>query len=117
VETRYPPGHDNSPGPTTAWLRTLPLVAGETPTPFQRLCPLADCGNALSRNGEPDTASFINPDLTIVLHRLPEGDWLGSSSVSHWQPNGIGLADALLFDERGPVGRALQTLVIRPPVS
>jgi hypothetical protein len=25
----------------------------------------------------------------------------------------VGLADALLFDEEGPVGRALQTLLLR----
>lgn len=115
VRTRYPPGETIDPGPTTAWLRTVPLLPDEEPSPFQRICPLADCGNALSRNAEPWEVGFVNPDLTVVLHRDPEGEWLGSSSTSHWQPDGVGLADALLFDHRGVVGRALQTLLITPP--
>lgn len=112
VETRFPPGEGPEPGPTTAWIRTVALVEGEAPSSFQRICPLADSGNAFSRNAEMSDFTFINPDLTIVLHRSPEGEWLGSQSVSHWQPNGIGLADALLFDHRGVVGRALQTLLV-----
>jgi hypothetical protein len=95
-------------------MRTIPLLAGEEPSPFQRICPLADSGNAIGRNAEPDEIGFVNPDLTVVLHRRPEGLWLGSEAVSFWQPTGIGLADALLFDHRGTVGRALQTLLLRP---
>lgn len=115
VEVRYPPGQDTEPGPTTVWMRTTPLLPDEEPSPFQRICPLADCGNALSRNAEPREMGFVNPDLTLVLHREPEGQWLGSDSTSHWQPDGTGLADALLFDHRGVVGRALQTLLVTPP--
>jgi len=114
TELRYPPGEVPQPGPTTAWMRTIPLLPDEEPSPFQRICPLADCGNALSRHVEPWEARFVNPDLTVVLHRDPEGEWLGSDSASHWQPDGVGLADALLFDHRGPVGRALQTLLVTP---
>jgi hypothetical protein len=58
----------------------------------------------------------VNPDLTVVLHRDPIGEWLGASSVSRWEPSGIGMSDSLLFDEHGPVGRAVQTLVITPVV-
>ena len=115
VEIRYPRGQDGQPGPTTIWMRTVPLLPDEEPSPFQRICPLADCGNALSRNAEPRDMGFVNPDLTLVLHRDPAGEWLGSDSVSHWQPHGVGLADALLFDFRGVVGRALQTLLITAP--
>lgn len=114
VEVRYPPGETSDPGPTRVWLRTVPLLPDEEPSPFQRICPLADCGNAFSRNGEPTEHGFVNPDLTVVLHRDPEGEWLGSDSTSHWHPDGLGLADALLFDHRGPVGRAVQTLLITP---
>ena len=113
VQTRYPDGHDNSPGPTTAWLKTVPLLASESPSPFQRMCPLADCGNAFGRNADPQEVAFMNTDLTLLLHRPPEGEWLGTQSVGYWEPNGIGMADALLFDEQGVVGRALQTLLLR----
>ena len=113
VEMAYPPGETPEPGPTTLWMRTVPLLADEVPSPFQRICPLADCGNAFGRNAEPTEFSFINPDLTVVLHREPEGEWMGSSSSSHWHADGIGMADSLLFDTVGVVGRAIQTVIIR----
>jgi len=114
IEMEYPPGENHAPGPTTAWMRTPPLLSGENPSPFQSICPLSDCGNGISRNLELNELSFVNPDLTIALHRLPESEWLASSAVSHWQSNGIGLAHATLFDEVGAVGVALQSLVLRP---
>ncbi len=115
VAVRYPAEHDNAPGPTRAWLKTVPLLADETASAFQRICPLADCGNAFGRNAEPHDMMFMNTDLTLVLHRDPVGDWLGTESVGYWEPNGIGLADALLYDATGVVGRAMQTLILRKP--
>jgi len=114
VEARYPPGEGPMPGPTTIWLRTPDLLEGEQPSPFVSLCPLADCGNAVSRNAELDRMGFVNPDLTIFLVRPPRGRWLASQAVSHWQPSGVGLADAALFDADGFVGRAVQTLLLQP---
>ncbi|CAN5650541.1 MAG: thioesterase family protein [Ilumatobacteraceae bacterium] len=114
VSVRYPPGEGPGLGPTTVWMRTVALIAGEVPSPFQRSCPLADCGNAFSRHAGPSEVQFVNTDLIIALHRDPVGDWLGSRVSAHWQPTGVGLADALLFDDQGPVGRALQTLLLRP---
>jgi hypothetical protein len=114
VEVRYPAGEDNGPGATAVWMRTVPLLSGEDPSPFQRVCPLADCGNAFSRHAEPDQVQFVNTDLVIALYRDPVGEWIGSRAVAAWQPTGVGLADALLFDDDGPVGRALQTMLLRP---
>lgn len=115
VEARYPPGGGPTPGPTVMWLRTVPLVLGEAGSPFQRICALADCGNAVSRNAEPDALAFMNTDLTVLLHRPPVGEWFGIDSVSRWEPSGVGMSDSLLFDEQGAVGRALQTLVLQRP--
>ena len=113
VQIRYPEGEHSGPGPTTVWMKTVPLLESEKPSAFQRICPLADCGNAFGRNAEPGEVSFVNPDLTIALHRDPVGDWLGSKSVGYWEPTGQGLADALLFDKRGAVGRAIQTMLLK----
>lgn len=113
VEVRYPAGSSGDGGNTTVFMRTVPMLPDEVPTPFQRIAPLADCGNAFSRHAGPDELQFINTDLIIALHRDPVGEWLGSRSSSQWQPSGMGLADALLFDDHGPVGRALQTLLLR----
>ncbi|MEX0284972.1 MAG: thioesterase family protein [Paracoccaceae bacterium] len=114
VDLHYPPGHNSDPGPTQVWMRTLPLLADEEPSPFQRLCPLADCGNAIGRNGNLDQYRFLNTDLTIVAHRASSEDWLHSSAWSHWHRNGIGLAQAHLSDSQGPIATALQSLVLEP---
>lgn len=113
VQVRYPAGESRLPGPTIAWLKTVPLLDYETPSAFQRICPLADCGNAFGRNAEPDKVTFMNTDLTVVLHRDPQGQWLGTHSIGYWQSNGIGMADAQLFDRYGVVGRAMQSLILR----
>jgi len=113
IEVMYPPGEDGSLGPTTLWMRTLPLLEGEIPSAFQSLCPLADCGNGISRNADLSEAMFMNPDITIAIHRLPESDWLASRATSYWQSTGVGLSQATLFDKKGPIGTAIQTLVVQ----
>ena len=113
IEVAYPPGESSEPGPTTMWMRTIPIIEGEVPSPFERLCPLADCGNGISRNTEFDEASFVNPDLTVAVLRLPVSDWLASESISFWEPNGIGLSQSQLYDTQGVIGHALQTLIVR----
>ena len=49
VEVRYDPdGSQGEGGPTTRWMRTkVPILADEEPSPFQRISPLADCGNGV----------------------------------------------------------------------
>lgn len=114
IEAAYPPGESGGFGPGTMWMKTPALLAGEDPTPFQVACPIADCGNGIGRNAGFDVASFVNPDVTIALHRLPQSRWLASQAISHWQPSGIGLSQATLFDKHGPIGVAVQTLIVRP---
>ena len=114
VQLRYPPGEDLTPGPTTVWMHTVPLLAEETMSPFQRICPLADCGNAFGRNAEALDVSFVNTDLAVTLHRDPIGEWMGMSAMSVWQPNGIGMSSSVLFDGLGSVGHAIQTLLLTP---
>jgi len=113
VQTRYPEGQNNRAGQTIAWLKTVPLLADETPSAFQRICPLADCGNAFGRLAEPQELTFMNTDLTVLLHRDPSGEWLGTDSQCFWESDGIGLSDSRLFDENGVVGRAIQSLLLR----
>ena len=114
VECRYDPaGGHGAGGPTTMWMRTkVPLLEDDEPSPFQKICPLADCANGISRNADIDDAVFINPDLTVSLHRDPVGEWFCAQAVSFWNPAGVGVADAALFDSSGPVGRATQSLLI-----
>ena len=114
IEIAYPPGEDHEPGPTTIWMKSRPIVDGEPTSRFQSICPLSDCANGFARNAEFTDISCVNPDLTVLLHRLPQSEWLASSGISFWEPTGIGSTAATLYDQRGAVGAALQSLVIRP---
>jgi hypothetical protein len=116
IEGRYDPSASiGQGGPTVVWMRNrVPLLEGEEPSGFQRLCPLADSGNGISYNEYLDRVLFVNADLLLSVHRQPEGEWLGAKVVSHWGSNGIGMADAELFDMTGPVGRATQNLLLDP---
>ena len=55
---------------------------------------------------------FINVDLTVHLHRMPETEWVCLDAVTLPESNGIGIADTRLFDERGAIGRGVQTLLV-----
>jgi hypothetical protein len=100
-------------GPALGWFRLrLPLVAGETPTPLQRVLAAADFGNGLSRVLDFDTHLFVNTDLTVHLHREPVGEWVGLDARTDLDGTGIGQATSVLRDERGRIGTAAQSLFV-----
>ncbi len=100
-------------GAVAAWLRMrVPLVAGETPSPAQRVLVAADSASGVAVVLDHARSSWINADLTVSLHRAPEGEWIGLDAVTTAEPDGIGMTRARLWDTRGPVGISLQSLVI-----
>ncbi len=102
-------------GPATAWFRlNRPLVGDEPASPLQRLAAAADFGAGLSSALPRENYLFINVDLTVYVEREPVGEWFCLDSRTHISAGGIGLAESVLFDERGRVGRATQALLIAP---
>jgi hypothetical protein len=100
-------------GPADMWLRlTVPIVAGEENTPFQRVAAAGDFGNAVAAAFDRGRYSCINPDLTITLHRLPVGEWVGLDSATYPEREGYGVAESVLHDEAGRIGRGIQTVLI-----
>jgi hypothetical protein len=113
MEYRFLTGAFMEAGPARVWMRMrVPLVAGEEPTPLQRVLAAADSGNGVSAALDWRSYLFINVDLSVHLHRLPSGEWVCLDAVTLPERNGIGLADTALHDEHGPIGRALQTLLV-----
>ncbi|RJO76684.1 thioesterase family protein [Nocardia panacis] len=111
LEYRFVSGSFTEPGPAVCWMRLrYPIVAGTTPSPWERVLVAADHGNGISSVLGWDSYVFINTDLTVQLHRMPEGEWVCLDAVTHAQPEGVGLAESALFDEKGPIGRSTQTL-------
>jgi Thioesterase-like superfamily len=102
-------------GPSTAWFRLRsPIVAGEAPSALQRLAAAGDFGNGISATLSWDDYLYINPDLTLYIEREPVGDWIGLESQTRIVGGGIGVAESVLYDQRGRVGRATQALLVAP---
>lgn len=113
MEMRFVTGSFLDPGPATVWMRPRqPIVAGEEPTPLQRVLVAADSGNGVSAVLDHARYVFINTDLSVHLHRLPAGEWVCLQAVTLPEPHGVGMSDAALWDERGRLGRALQSLFV-----
>lgn len=113
AELRFVAGHFELPGPSSVWVRlSVPVVAGEEPSPAQRTVAAADFGNGVSAVLDFERYLFINPDLTVHLARPPAGEWVCLQAVTRLGTPGVGVAESLLWDETGPVGRSVQSLVV-----
>jgi hypothetical protein len=112
MEIVFARGRFLEPGPATVWMRPrVPLVEGEEITPLQRVLVAADGGNGVSAPLDWSGFIFINTDLTVHLLRPPEGEWVCLDAVTH--VDGLGMTDTALWDRRGRIGRAAQTLLVR----
>jgi hypothetical protein len=115
MEVRFSAGSFVEPGPATAWMRMrVPLVEGEEPSPLSRVLVAADSGNGVSSVLDFHKYVFVNPDLTVHLVRYPFGEWVCLRAATSIDGAGIGLADTGLHDERGQLGRSVQSLLVGP---
>jgi hypothetical protein len=113
IEIRFVSGMFHDGGPATAWFRmNHPLVAGEEPSPLQRLAAAGDFGNGISATLSWDHHLFINPDLTLYIERQPVGEWICLEAQTTIASEGIGLSESVLYDRQGRVGRATQALLV-----
>jgi hypothetical protein len=91
-----------------------PLVEGEEPSPLQRVLVVADSGNGVSRELNGLKWWFINPELTVHLHREAVGEWVCLDAATQVADGGTGLATSVLSDAVGPVGVGAQSLLVAP---
>ena len=99
--------------PGWAWFRLkLPVVAGEEPSPLQRVCAAADFPNGISFVVDPRRTTFINPDVTIYVQRLPVDEWVLVDARTWLEPHGTGMTEGGLYDRTGRIGRSLQSLIV-----
>jgi Acyl-CoA thioesterase C-terminal domain/Acyl-CoA thioesterase N-terminal domain len=112
MEIRFVDG-DYGRGPARAWFRLVrPLIDDEPASPLARLVAAADFGNGISRVVDFERYLFVNTDLTVHLHREPEGEWVLLDARTLLEPHGAGLARSILSDERGQLGLAAQSLFV-----
>lgn len=112
MEIRFARGSFD-PGPALAWLRLrVPVLPGEQPSPLQRALAAADFGNGVAAPLDWERHLFINPDLVVFLEREPEGEWIGLDARTRVGADGTGVAESVLRDERGRIGRGVQALLV-----
>jgi hypothetical protein len=80
---------------------------------YQRVAVAADSGNGISAILDFSRYSFLNLDLTINLLRKPVGEWMCLDARTSFGASGCGLAESVLYDIQGLIGRATQSLAIR----
>nr|WP_322785023.1 thioesterase family protein [Streptomyces griseolus] len=98
-----------------AWITSaLDLVAGEPSSSLASFVALVDTANGITVRQPPTEWMYPNMDLTVHLHRRPEGRWTGLDTTVSFGPAGHGLTSTVLHDADGPVGRAEQILTVRP---
>ena len=89
------------------------LVEGRLASPLERVLTAADSGNGVSQRLRIEEYLYMNPDLTVTLHRPLGGEWVGLRARTDFVAEGVGVADSKLYDTRGPIGRGVQTLMVR----
>jgi Acyl-CoA thioesterase C-terminal domain/Acyl-CoA thioesterase N-terminal domain len=115
MEWRVARGAFSEPGPAAVWMRSrIPLVAGEEPSPLARVLIVADSGNGISSVASPFEYLFINTELTVHLFRQPVGEWVCLDAVSRIDRSGVGVAESIIWDEVGRIGRGNQALLVAP---
>jgi hypothetical protein len=115
IDWRAVRGGFTEPGPATVWGRMrYPLVPDEEPGPLERVLIIADSGNGASWELDIARWHFINPEVTVHLHREAEGEWICLDAQTAISPGGAGLATSVLSDLSGPLGVGAQSLLVAP---
>jgi hypothetical protein len=72
----------------------------------------ADFGNGVSSLFDFQRYIFINPDLTVFLTRPAIGEWICLDARTDLGTPGLGMAQSVLWDVEGPIGRSIQSLLV-----
>jgi hypothetical protein len=115
LEWRFLRGTWDGPGPAVAWTRmNVDLVAGEPVTPLEHLLAMADAASGISAALDWTRWMFINVDLSLVLERPPEGEWLSMDATTRFADQGAAACLATYSDQVGRVGTSSQALLVGP---
>lgn len=112
-EWRFAEGAFLSTGPGVLWARLkVPVVPGEEPSPLQRVAGVVDTASGISSELDFTAYTYANVDLTLHLLRELHGEWVCMEAASKVGPSGSGLCRTRLYDDRGDLGAAAQTLFV-----
>jgi hypothetical protein len=115
MEWRFTKGGFDTLGPATVWTRPrIPLIENFEIDPLEALMLMTDSANGISAELDIRNWTFVPVDLTVGLHRQPEGSWVGMDALTVIENDGIGQTTTVIFDSKGKVGQSLHSLFIRP---
>jgi hypothetical protein len=104
-------------GPRKVWMSEVrDVVEGAPLTPFARVAVACDFASPLA-NVSDAGLGYINTDVTLYLHRLPKGPWIGFESMNHHATDGVAIGECFVHDVEGPIGSAAVTALAQraPP--
>ncbi|MFC3172745.1 thioesterase family protein [Novosphingobium bradum] len=106
-EMRWAEGRMAEAGQRRAWMRELrETIGGEPLSPFMRVAAGVDYVSPMANYGPGPGFGFINSDVTMYLHRLPVGEWIGYETLAHEATDGVGIGHCNLYDRDGRIGWA-----------
>lgn len=115
VDLRILSGSTEEPGPGHIWARLdHPLVAGESPSPFQQIATLSDLGAAVGWENTENDQPLINTDVTLQLLREPQNEWVLFESNVQRVTNNLACCKTTLTDQAGLLGWVLQSQIVAP---
>jgi hypothetical protein len=113
MDIRFVEGRFREVGPSTAWFRLrVALIEGEPTDGVQRVVAAGDFGNGIAPAVSWEGHTFINPDLSVFIEREPVDEWVALRAVTRLQRGSVAIAESELWDRRGRLGRAVQTLLV-----
>lgn len=93
--------------PRAVWIRAPYLLLPDTPLAgLLHAAAVSDYANAVGIMSDPQKRGFINADITLSLHRQPEGEWLCLECVGRPDRAGIATSSVNLHDAAGLLGAA-----------
>lgn len=99
--------HQNS-SRHTSWNTAIPIVAGESVSPFQGVASTADAGSMVTNWGS-NGVEHINTDITVTFAREAAGVEVGLRAADRVEHDGIVVGTATLFDRAGTLGTVVVT--------
>ena len=73
---------------------------------------MSDLSNGNSQALDPKRWLYVNPDTTLYIHRLPDGEWIGMRSWVDQVSTGIGVNESAVYDLKGRFGHINQAQLI-----
>ncbi len=105
------------------WFRScVPLVDGEPLSPLQRMALSSDWTYSIpnidlrireNKSTQDYDFAAINPDTTLNISRLMQGEWFGILTRINYQDHGMGVVSGEMFDTQGALGFSSQSVLIR----